>query len=163
MMKFFNRVMAETTLDDLMPLIRERLDAGQLVRIYPYGVSMRPILREGTDSVVLSKAKSIKKYDVILYQRENGKYVLHRVVGVGETYTCIGDNQFAFETGISSEQVIAVCVAFARGEKEYSANALRWRVYAVIWHYSRSLRHLAMGAKKRIRGLFKRIKRRLRG
>ena len=163
MMQLFSRVLEETSLDDLMPLIRERLDAGQLVRICPYGVSMLPMLREGIDSVVLSKAKSIKKYDVILYQRENGKYVLHRVVGVGETYTCIGDNQFVFETGIAHDRVIAVCAAFTRGKKEYSANALRWRVYAVLWHHSRSLRRLAKGAEKKLRGLLKRIKRRIQG
>ena len=82
-------------LDDLMPVIREQLDNCVSVRIEPRGTSMMPMIREGFDSVVLSKLpEKPKKYDVILYQRRNGQYVLHRLVKVGETYTFIGDNQF---------------------------------------------------------------------
>ena len=58
------------SMDDLMPLIRERLAAGQSVRISPRGVSMRPMLREGLDSVTLSQPPTrLKKYDIPLYLR----------------------------------------------------------------------------------------------
>ena len=143
------------SLAEMMPLIKEALENGQSIRIYPYGISMLPMLRQGTDSVVLSGFEKLKKYDIILYQRENGKYVLHRIVGVGDTYTCIGDNQFVFEKGISRGQIIAVCSSFTRGEKEYSAKAFVWRAYAVFWHYSRFTRRATRAIKRRIKAFLK--------
>ena len=84
-----------TSMDSLMPLFKERLAAGQIVRFSPRGVSMLPMLRQGIDSVELSPVpEKLKKYDLPLYQRRNGQYVLHRIVKVSEGYTCIGDNQF---------------------------------------------------------------------
>ena len=142
-------------IEDMMPLIRESFENGQSVRIYPYGISMLPMLCDGRDSVVLSKAEEIKKYDVVLYQRENGKYILHRVVKVGETYTCIGDNQFVFDRGIRRDQIIAVCTAFTRKGTDYSADAIRWRIYAVFRHYSRFPRRVLRAVKRRAARLLK--------
>ena len=125
-----------------MPLIQEVLSAGQSVRIFPMGTSMLPMLRQGMDSVVLSPiAGKLQKYDIPLYQRDNGKYVLHRIVAVGETYTCIGDNQFQLESGVRSDQLIAVVTAFYRGDKRISVTAVGYRLYCAIWHHSRPLRH----------------------
>ena len=143
-------------MEDLMPLFRESLASGQSVTFSPRGVSMLPMIRQGIDSVCLSTpVKPLKKYDIILYQRTNGKYVLHRIVGVGKTYTCIGDNQFVFEKGIAQEQIIAVCTAFTRCGKEYSADAPLWRSYAVFWHYSRVLRRVFRAIKRRAVRLFR--------
>ena len=129
-------------LEQLMPLIRERLAAGQSVRFSPRGISMLPMLRQGVDSVVLSPLPpQLKKYDLPLYQRKNGQYVLHRVVEVGDTYTCIGDNQFDLEAGIPHHWMIAVVSAFYRGEKLYTVNCPWYRLYCLIWHHSRSARH----------------------
>ena len=131
------------SLDVLMPLIRERLSAGQSVRFSPRGTSMLPMLRQGIDSVVLAPLPDrLEKYDLPLYQRENGKYVLHRIVAAGETYTCIGDNQFANEPGLRRDQMIAVVSGFYRGEKFYSVHSPEYWLYCRIWHYSRPLRHL---------------------
>ena len=125
-----------------MPLIQEVLSAGQSVRIFPMGTSMLPMLRQGMDSVVLSPiAGKLQKYDIPLYQRDNGKYVLHRIVAVGETYTCIGDNQFQLESGVRPDQLIAVVTAFYRGDKRISVTAVGYRLYCAIWHHSRPLRH----------------------
>lgn len=126
-----------------MPLIRERLAAGQSVRFSPRGVSMLPMLRQGKDSVVLSPLpERLKKYDLPLYQREDGAYVLHRVVKAGETYTCVGDNQFVLEPELEHRQMIAVVTAFSRGDREHSVNELSHRLYCRFWHISRPFRHL---------------------
>ena len=125
-----------------MPLIRERLASGQSIRFLPRGISMLPMLRQGIDSVTLSPLpEKLKKYDLPLYQRDNGKYVLHRVTEVGETYTCMGDNQFAPETGLRQDQMIALVTAFTRGEKEYRVTDFSYRLYCRVWHYSRPVRH----------------------
>ena len=128
-------------LDALMPLFREQLEAGQSVRFSPRGVSMLPMLRQGIDSVVLSPLpENLKKYDLPLYQRQDGHYVLHRIVAAGETYTCMGDNQFVPETGLKQEQMIAVVTAFYRGHREIRVSNPGYRLYCRLWHYSRPLR-----------------------
>ena len=130
-------------LDDLMPLIREQLQSGASVRIHPRGTSMLPMIREGVDSVVLSKLpEKPEKYDVILYQRENGQYVLHRLVKAGETYTFIGDNQFNKEKGIKHEQLIARVSSFYRGKKKISVDKLSYRLYCRMWYNSRGIRRI---------------------
>jgi hypothetical protein len=125
----------------LMPLIRERLDAGQTVRFSPMGISMLPMLRQGIDSVVLSPVpEKLKKYDLPLYQRRDGKYILHRIIRVGETYTCMGDNQFQPEPGLHHDQMLALVTAFYRGERQIRCDSLMYQLYCRIWHYSRPVR-----------------------
>lgn len=143
------------SMDELMPVIVERLSEGQSVCFSPKGVSMLPMLRQGIDTVTLSPIrKSIKKYDIPLYKRDNGKYVLHRVIKCGETYVCIGDNQFHKESGIRHDQFIAVVSAFSRGNKEYSVTDFSYKVYCRFWHYTRFPRRAYRAVKRRIKALF---------
>ena len=128
--------------EELMPLIQESLSAGRSVRFSPRGISMLPMLRQGIDSVILSPApETLKKYDLPLYRRDNGKYVLHRIVDAGATYTCVGDNQFQLESGIRRDQILALVTGFYRGETQHSVNEPAYRIYCRFWHYSRPLRH----------------------
>lgn len=131
------------SLEQAMPLIRERLAQGQSVQFGPKGTSMLPMLRQGIDNVVLSPLpEKLKKYDLPLYQRDNGQYVLHRILKAGESYTCIGDNQFEYERGVRQDQMIALATAFYRDGKLYRVDALSYRLYCLFWHYTRPLRHI---------------------
>lgn len=131
----------ELRLEQLMPLMRESLAAGNSVRFAPRGTSMLPMLRQGIDSVELSPINGqLKKYDLPLYQRESGQYVLHRIVDAGETYTCVGDNQFELERGLRHEQMIGVVTVFYRGERAHNVNSFSHRIYCRLWHYSRGVR-----------------------
>jgi len=143
-----------------MPLIRERLAAGQSVTFSPRGVSMLPMLRQGLDTVTLSPLpERLRKFDIPLYQRENGQFVLHRIVKVQDTYTCVGDNQFVYESGLTHEQMIAVVTGFTRGDKDHSVNELCYKFYCRFWHYTRLPRRFW----RKIRGFLGRIKRRIFG
>lgn len=129
-------------MEDLVPLFLERLEAGQQVRFSPMGTSMLPMLREERDSVVLSPApQRLRKYDLPLYQRDNGAYILHRVTAVGETYSCIGDNQFVYEHGVRQDQIVAVVTGFRRKGRDHTVTEPGYRFYCRLWHYSRPLRH----------------------
>lgn len=137
-----NTVEYFTRLDALMPVFRESLAAGQKVKFSPRGTSMLPMLREGIDSVVLSPLpEKLGKYDLPLYQRDDGKYILHRVIKAGDEYTCMGDNQFVPESGLRHDQMIALVTAFTRGEREHSVNESGYRLYCRFWYYSRPVRH----------------------
>ena len=129
-------------LEDLLPLILEGLESGKTVKFSPRGISMLPMLRQGIDNVILSPVpEKLKKYDLPLYRRSNGQFVLHRIVDAGDTYTCVGDNQFVLEPGLRHEQMIALVTAFTRGDKQISVTDFRYRAYCVFWHYTRPLRH----------------------
>lgn len=135
---------SSTALDDVMPLIREQLQMGCDVTFGPRGTSMRPLIRQGRDSVTLSPIKhKLKKYDLPLYQRANGQYVLHRIVKVHKdgTYTCIGDNQYAYEHGVDDSQMIAYATAVIRDGKKIKCSCAAYRIYCRVWHISRVPRH----------------------
>ena len=144
------------TLDGIMPIIKERLAAGQSVRIYPRGTSMLPMLKEGRDSVVLSPLpERLKKYDLPLYQRKNGQYVLHRVVKIGETYTCLGDNQFALESGLTHDQMIAIVSGFCRKGREHAVTDFSYGCYRFFWFHTRHVRRIWRGGLRRIKKIFR--------
>ena len=99
---------------------------------------MLPMLRQGQDSVTISPIPGkLKKYDLPLYQRDDGKYILHRIVGVGDTYTCIGDNQFVLEKGVRHDQLIGLVTEFSRGEQKVSVKNRCYQSYCRVWHYTR--------------------------
>lgn len=118
-----------------MPLIRERLAAGQTVRYLPFrGVSMLPMLRQGKDAVEIAPLPPrLKKYDLPVYRYPSGKYVMHRVVEVrDEYYVCLGDNTWEYER-ITPEQLIGVVSAFKRGDRRVSVDAPGYRLYCRVW------------------------------
>ena len=146
----------EVRLEMLMPLIREQLDMGKAVRFNPKGVSMLPMLRQGLDSVVLSPLpEKLRRYDLPLYQRDDGHFVLHRIVKAGESYTCIGDNQFVLEHGLRRDQMIGLVTAFYRAGKRHSVAELGYRLYCRFWHYTRFPRRCLRWAKRKLGRILK--------
>ena len=61
------------------------------------GDSMRPLIRQDRDILIIEKPHGrLKKYDVPLYKRDSGQYVLHRVLKVREKdYVICGDKGLA--------------------------------------------------------------------
>ena len=144
--------------EDLMPLIKESLNAGHSVRFFPRGTSMLPMLRQDIDSVVLSPVSDkLKKYDIAFYQRDNGKYILHRVIAAAETYTCMGDNQIAPEPGLRHDQMLAVVTAFYRGDKYIPVTNPAYRTYFHIWVGLLPLRKFLVRVKAKLRYIWHRI------
>ncbi len=74
------------------------------------GDSMLPLIRQGRDLLVIQKkAGRLKKYDIPLYRRDSGQYVLHRVLKVRrDDYVICGDNRWKCEYGITDRYVIGV-------------------------------------------------------
>ena len=124
----------ETQLSALLPIIQEKLDAGQNVTFSPRGVSMQPMLKQGRDRVTLSPVKGpLKKYDLPLYRMDSGKFILHRIVAVGEHYICRGDNTYVDEIGIRQDQMIGVVSSFTRGNRSISVQSPLYRLYCRVW------------------------------
>lgn len=123
-------------LHSFMPLIVGKLEQDGDVKIPARGYSMCPLFRHGRDQVCLRPvdATALRKYDIIFYRRPNGKYVLHRVVGVKKDgYVLRGDGQLLDEYPVPPEWVIARVEGFCRGGRDYSCAHWGHRVYAVVW------------------------------
>ena len=121
-------------MEELVPLLKEVIRDGGEFRLYPRGTSMRPLLREGVDSVVLiTPPPKRRRGEILLYQRTNGQYVLHRLIAAKKdgTLCFCGDNQKELEWGITDELVIASVSAVYRREKRREVNR------PLMWFYGR--------------------------
>ncbi|MBQ5367097.1 MAG: S24/S26 family peptidase [Thermoguttaceae bacterium] len=111
------------------------------VAFTPGGISMLPTLRDRRDTVYLVKPTgAIKKYDVALFRRETGEYVLHRVVKVCRdgTYVFRGDFQTEVERNVRREQILAVMTAFQRGKRRIDCGrSVLYKVYSRAWTSAR--------------------------
>ena len=107
---------------------------GRLV-YYNVGDSMLPLIRQGRDLVVIERTSGrLKKYDVPLFRRPNGIYVLHRIVRVrSEDYVVRGDNRWHKEAGVRDEQILGVLTSVIRDGKELSVRDPKCRFRVRIW------------------------------
>ncbi len=139
-------------LEELLPIMKECLEAGRSFTFSPHGISMLPMLRDGIDTVTLSKPTgALHKYDLPLYRRPDGKFILHRIVKTGATYTCIGDNQFCPEKGVDPTWIIAVVTSFTRDGKKHSVEDRTYRLYCIFWHHTRLIRRYWRGGVRRLK------------
>ncbi len=100
------------------------------------GVSMRPMLRNRRDRVIIRPLgeERLSKWDLPLYRRPDGKYVLHRIIGVENGYYIIrGDNTYAKEH-VPDEWILGVVTEFYRGNRHVMADHRGYRRYAAFWH-----------------------------
>lgn len=144
------------TMDDIIPIMREQIESGGKVSFTPKGNSMLPMLRNNMDSVTIAKAQlPLKKYELPLYIRENGKYILHRVVAVRDgSYTMCGDNQFIREHGVCDEQIVGVVTEFTRKGKTKKVTSCGYKFYCIFWSKTFFIRKCY----RRIRRVLGRIK-----
>ncbi len=98
------------------------------------GVSMRPLLRQDRDLVVIRPTASrLEKNDVALYRRGE-KYVLHRVIEVTDDgYLIRGDNTFFLER-VPDAAVIGVMTGFNRGGREHGTAERAYGAYVRFWN-----------------------------
>lgn len=122
------------SINDLMPLIKETISKGKSIRFSVTGNSMFPLFVNRRDSVTVSPVDKIKKYDIVLHRREDGTYIMHRVIGVkGDVLTIAGDNEIQKERNVSCSAVVAKVTAFTRKGRDYTMNELWYKLYSRLW------------------------------
>ncbi len=103
--------MQKLNMEKLLPFIEEAFNRELDFQIPITGTSMNPLLYQNRDFVKIVKpVLPLKLGDIPLYRRNDGAFVLHRVVGIkgnGEYIMC-GDNQFILEHGITDKNIIGV-------------------------------------------------------
>ena len=120
-------------MEQLIPLVQLQLSESGKASLVVTGGSMLPMLRPMKDRVLLAPPEKYTKGDIILYQRANGKYVLHRILQKKDGYSiCCGDNQCEKER-VEDSWVLAVVTDFYKLRKQYSVANKRYRLYKWAW------------------------------
>jgi len=125
-------VKAET----VFTMVKEILAKGNSVRLAVTGTSMYPFLREHVDSVELAEFSilSIRTGYIVLILRDNGEYVMHRIVKRSEeSFYMAGDAQNWIEGPVRYDQIVAVVKKVWRNEKQVECSNALWRIYSKIW------------------------------
>lgn len=120
------------------------------------GTSMRPLIRQGKDVMIISSldklGRDLRKMDVPLYKRDSGQYVLHRIIKINKNgYVIRGDNTYSNEYGVTDSQVLGVLTGVIRNGKEISVNSFWYKVYSYFWLYTYYIRKVVVWVRRKNR------------
>ena len=116
--------------------IERIIQDGKEVVIPVSGGSMSPFLVGGRDYVMLEKAViyRLKKGDIVLYQRENGQFVLHRIWKIKrKKFYMIGDGQSKAEGPVGQEKIRAVVSKIKRKGKWIEKKSFWEYFFRIVW------------------------------
>ena len=124
----------------------------------PEGNSMLPLLRPDRDCVVVEACREYDIYDVVLFRRKNGHYILHRIVGRdGAGYILCADHQYTLEHGIAASQILGKMSRWEHGKRVRTPEDAAYKIYITVWCRTFFLRKLAFFAErcwKKSKGFF---------
>ena len=129
------------------------------------GWSMYPMLRNRRDRIVVLPVgkERLKKYDLPLYRRPDGKYILHRIIGVREKdYVIRGDNTYVKEY-IPDEWILGYVSEFYRQDRHILTSSRKYRLYAAVWNFIYPLRHVFVKLRRFARRVIGKLCRILKG
>lgn len=142
----------------IMPVLSE----GHSFRIPLSGLSMYPLIVGGRDEVILSAAegRKLKRGDIVLYVRDDGTHVLHRVHHIKDDGCfMIGDAQTWIEGPVVREKVLAVTEAVIRKNRMISCKSFSYKVISAVWLFLRPVRPVIMRLASIILNFLQKIKR----
>ena len=129
----------------LAPVIFDVVENGGTFPLTVTGTSMRPTLHPHRDKVFLvsPKQRTPRKKEIVFFQRDDGAYVLHRIVGTNKTgkLKINGDAQ-TWTEWIQPEQVIAVVDAIERKGKYFSVDSNKYQRFLTLWGLCRPIRKI---------------------
>ena len=118
------------------------------------GVSMKPILRNRRDSVVIERiSDALKKQDLVLFKRpfknaQNSNYLLHRIIRIrGNVCFIRGDNQLGLEK-VPSDWILGRVTKIYRNNKCIDVNSAGYKLYIWIWYVIYPIRYLIIKLKR---------------
>ena len=99
------------------------------------GDSMWPLIIEGRDLIIIEKCDlPLKKYDIPLYKRDSGQYVLHRILKVKKGgYVLCGDNRATREYGICDRHILGKLTGIIRNGRQVNLIVVKYKIYTHLW------------------------------
>lgn len=122
-----------------MEIVKGILGEGKEVSLMVAGNSMSPFLVHQRDSILIAPVRgTLKKGDMVFYQRESGQYVMHRICRVRKeegrnVYYLVGDAQTVREGPVRREQIFGVITAAYRKGKWEKPGSFWWGFFRCVW------------------------------
>ena len=143
----------KVSFENLYPIIESTIKRGNEFSFCAFGRSMLPFIRDGKDVVTLGPTTdSLKVNDVVFYRRDNGQFVLHRIIRARRdgTYDLCGDNQGYVEKGVEPRQIIAKLVRIERNGKTVSLRSFSAKLWYLRLPVRRFLIHVKCALRRRL-------------
>ncbi len=118
-----------------MTTFEQELETNGSIIFTNRGRSMLPLLRQDRDVMVIDKRgpERLKKYDAVLFRRDDGKYILHRILRLLEGgYYIVGDNETGGEF-VREDQVLGVLRAVRRSGRTIQVTDPGYRCYVRLY------------------------------
>ncbi|MCD7847981.1 MAG: S24/S26 family peptidase [Oscillospiraceae bacterium] len=138
------------------------LESSGFIVIPIKGVSMNPLLYSFKSHVLIEKLQGRPEInDVVLYVRDDGTQVLHRVISFdGDVALIRGDNTYSLER-VPLSDIKGVAKSFWRSGKEnsheISVDDRSYKLYVRFWNFIFPIRKLWFRAKNKLKRIVKRI------
>ena len=138
-------------LDVMKDLVRE----GKTVSIIVAGNSMSPFLIHRRDRVFFEKPdRPLKKGDIVFYQRDNQRYIMHRIWKVKKDgFYIVGDAQTEIEGPVRRDQIFARITKCERKGKMITSGNIWWEFFEKAWIRMVPLRPLIRGSYEKIKSV----------
>ncbi len=118
--------MPKVAFEEFVPLIKEAFSHGQTTKIPVTGNSMLPLLRPKDVVTLAPPSVDLERGDIVLYRRQDGRFVLHRVVDIyADTIDFCGDNQVVIERDVPKSAVIAYVVSYEKDGQTVDLTRIR--------------------------------------
>ena len=135
--------------------VEQFLTEGGDVTILVKGNSMRPLLRDRRDKVIMCRHTDADiKCGAIMLFRHNGTYVMHRVVRIdGDTIVFEGDGNYKRKEIVTRSDIIALVKTIIRPSgRSVECSSRCWHTMSRMWLIlPRELRRIILGVMRRIK------------
>ena len=145
------------TSDEFIEIIENSVKKGGSMPLVVTGNSMNPFMKDGRDTVWLEvcRESDYKRGKILLFRREDGKIVLHRVRRVMPDGILVmnGDAQYWCEE-IKKEQALAAVTFIEVNGKKTSCNSLAYKMKIELWQLLKPVRPLIFKVWRKIKKVF---------
>lgn len=120
---------------EYLSAMEDLIGQGETVSFPVSGFSMNPFLADKRDAVLVKRPeRDLKRGDIVLYNRRNGQYILHRIWRVKrDGYFMVGDAQTEIEGPIKPDQIIGLVEKIRRKGKWIDETDFLWQFFERVW------------------------------
>lgn len=124
-------VSTKAYVDALRSIVEEGREASMIIA----GGSMSPFLIHQRDAICFrAPDRPLRTGDMVFFQRDNGRYVMHRICRVRpEGYYLVGDAQTVIEGPIRPDQIFARITRVCRKGRWLTEGCFWWDFFARVW------------------------------
>lgn len=118
---------------DLLEECIELLNEGKTVLLTAKGDSMLPFIRD-REKIILQKAETYRRGDIVLARTDNGTTVLHRIIRTGNgTATLMGDRNLRKKEKCPSSGIKGKVISISGKRGIRLTSSWRHRCLSAIW------------------------------